>query len=66
MAAETKKVEKNENGGRNIQSLSVSQKAENVIMFSGMIAACTMITYWIFGKRNKIPCRKEIENDLKN
>ena len=57
---------KNENGGRNIQSLSVSQKAENVIMFSGMIAACAMITYWIFGKRNKIPCRKEIENDLKN
>lgn len=41
--------------GKNRQTMSISQKLQNVIMFLGMILSCTMITYWI-----AIPKKKKI------
>lgn len=42
--------------GNGAPSMPLSQKAETVIMYLGMILSCTMITYWIFVPKKKKVC----------
>lgn len=39
-------AEQSRGGGKNRQPFSPAQKAQNIIMFSGMLLSCTAITYW--------------------
>ena len=44
----------NKGGGKKTgQPFSIGQKVQNVLMFAGMILSCTVITYWVAGKKEK-------------